>query len=62
MKHFSEKDKLNFINTCNESLSMSEAASKLNMHFNTFKKYAQQFGCYKPNQGGKGKTKNISKQ
>lgn len=62
MKHFSEKDKEFFINTCNESFSMSEAASKLNMHFNTFKRYAEQFGCYKPNQGGKGRTKNISKQ
>ena len=28
-----------------------------NLHFNTFKKYAIEFGCYKPNQSGKGVKK-----
>lgn len=50
-------DKEEFINVCNSSKSMAEAAAKLGMHFNTFKKYAVQFGCYKPNQSGKGITK-----
>lgn len=47
-------DKEEFIKICNESLCMSEAAQKLNLHFNTFKRYAVKFGCYNPNQGGKG--------
>lgn len=47
-------DKDEFIKTCNESLTMAQACAKLNMHFNTFKRYAQQFGCYKPNKGHKG--------
>lgn len=42
---------------CRESKSMAEAASKLDMHFNTFKRYAVKFKCYKPNQSGKGLTK-----
>ena len=43
-----------FIRICNESVSATEAAIKLNMHFNTFKRYALQLNCYKPNQGCKG--------
>lgn len=43
-----------FRKVCLESQTMAIAATKLNMHFNTFKKYAIQFGCYKPNPGGKG--------
>ena len=39
---------------------MALAASKLGLHFNTFKRYAVKFGCYKPNQGGKGLKKNIN--
>ena len=50
-------DKQHFIDVCNTSKSMSEACYKLNMHFNTFKKYAKLFGCYKPNQSGKGINK-----
>jgi hypothetical protein len=50
-------DKEVFIKTCNESLTMSQAASKLNLNFNTFKKYSIKFGCYKPNQSGKGVKK-----
>lgn len=36
------------------SKSMAEAASKLNLHFNTFKRYAIKYNCYQPNQGSKG--------
>ena len=43
-----------FISVCEKSISMSSAASELNLHFNTFKKYAIEFGCYKTNQSGKG--------
>ena len=47
-------NKENFIEVCNNSLTMSEACRKLKLHYNTFKKYAVEFGCYKPNPGGKG--------
>ena len=46
-----------FILTVNESKSMNEAAVKLKMPFATFKRYAVKFGCYTPNQGGKGISK-----
>ena len=46
-----------FIKVCNEELSMAKAASKLGLHFNTFKKYAVKLGCYNPNPSGKGLTK-----
>ena len=48
-----------FIKVCNEELTMARAATKLNLHFNTFKKYALMYGCYKTNQAGKGISKNI---
>ena len=57
MYKFTEEEKKYFIKVCNESISMSQAAAKLNMHFNSFKKYAIQFGCYKTNQSGKGMKK-----
>ena len=44
---------------CLNSNSMAEAAVKLELHFNTFKKYAIKFGCYKTNQSGKGITKIV---
>lgn len=50
-------DKQKFILTVNESNTMSEAAAKLKMPFGTFKRYAVKFGCYQPNQGGKGTSK-----
>jgi len=50
-------NKENFINVCNESISMAQAAAALDMHFNTFQKYAKLFGIYKPNQGLKGANK-----
>jgi len=51
MKHI-DKDK--FIQVCNESLTMSEAARKLKMHLGTFRRYAIKFNCWNPNQSGKG--------
>jgi len=56
MKHFNQND---FIKICQESKSMAEAASKLDLHFNTFKKYAIKFGCYVTNQSGKGTNKIV---
>ena len=47
-------DKNNFIRICDDSDSMAQAAITLGLHFNTFKKYAIKFDCYKPNQSGRG--------
>jgi deoxyadenosine/deoxycytidine kinase len=55
-------DKDLFIKVCNEELTMAKAAARLNLHFNTFKKYALKFECYSPNQSGKGIKKNIQKR
>jgi hypothetical protein len=41
-------------NAIDSSNSMSEASIKLNLHFSTFKRKAEQFGLYSPNQGRKG--------
>jgi len=46
-----------FRKICNESQSMAQAAVKLGIHFNTFKRYAVKFGCYFPNMSGKGMSK-----
>ena len=46
-----------FINVCKESVSMSAAAAKLDLHFGTFKRRALKLGCYETNQGGKGMNK-----
>jgi Zn finger protein HypA/HybF involved in hydrogenase expression len=55
-------DKDLFIKVCVEELTMAKAAAKLNLHFNTFKKYALKFECYFPNQSGKGIKKDIKKR
>lgn len=47
-------DKEEFIRICSECQTMAQASVKLNLHFNTFKRYAKEFGCYFPNQGHKG--------
>jgi hypothetical protein len=57
MKHI-DKDK--FIEVCNSSATMAIACSRLDMHFNTFKRYALKFNCYQPNQGGRGTSKKNS--
>lgn len=54
MKHINEQE---FIKVCQSSLTMAEAARKLGMHYNTFIRWAKKFGCYSPNQGGKGTKK-----
>ena len=50
-------DKQQFIKVCAESDSMASACATLGLHFNTFKKYALKFGCYKTNAPGKGISK-----
>ena len=40
-----------------ESRTMAQAASKLQLAFSTFKRYAEKYGLYEPNQGGKGTLK-----
>jgi ribosomal protein S14 len=47
-------DKEGIIKACKSSLTMAEAARKLNIPHNTFRRYAVQLGVYKPNQGQKG--------
>ena len=56
MKQIDEK---HFREICQNSNSMAEAAVKLELHFNTFKKYALKFDCYNTNQSGKGMNKIV---
>ena len=51
-----------FIEICNQQPTMAKAAVALGLHFNTFKKYAIEYGCYEPNQAGKGIKKDIKKR
>ena len=51
-----------FIETCKQQPTMAKAAVTLGLHFNTFKKYAVEYGCYEPNQAGKGIKKDIKKR
>ena len=44
-------NKEHFIEVCKNSVTMGQAASTLNLHFNTFKRYAVLFNCYNPHQG-----------
>jgi 5-methylcytosine-specific restriction endonuclease McrA len=55
-------DKKTFIEICKKEQSMAKAAACLKLHFNTFKKYALEYGCYSPNQSGKGIKKHINKR
>ena len=48
-----------FINLCNSSQTMSQAAAKLKLHFNTFRRKAVKLNCYNTNQAGVGIKKNI---
>lgn len=48
-----------FIRICLESRSMAQAAAMLGIHYGTFKTYAVKYGCYDPNQSGKGFGKRI---
>ena len=47
------------VKVCKTSLSMSQAAATLNIHFNTLKRLAKLYDCYTPNQGLKGGNKNA---
>ena len=51
-------DIVKFIKVCNESESMSKACATLGLHFNTFKRLAIKYNCYKTNQSGKRIHKN----
>jgi 5-methylcytosine-specific restriction endonuclease McrA len=51
-----------FIEVCKKEQSMAKAAAALGLHFNTFKKYALEYGCYITNQSGKGIKKDIKKR
>lgn len=48
-----------FIEVCEQNPTMARAAAELGLHFNTFRKYAKKYGCYEPNQSGKGTKKNM---
>lgn len=50
-------DDKQFIEVCKSSISMSQAAATLKLHFNTFKRKAIKLGCYETNQGGVGINK-----
>jgi Zn finger protein HypA/HybF involved in hydrogenase expression len=61
-RKISKIPKEEFIKVCEEEPTMARAAAKLNVHFNSFKKYALLYDCYKPNHGAKGTKKNIPKR
>jgi hypothetical protein len=50
-----------FISICKSSSSMAQAAAKLKIHFNSFKRRAIILNCYNTNQSGKGQHKTSSK-
>ena len=44
---------------CASNNSMAKAAAELNIHFNTLKRLAILYNCYRPNQGLRGGNKNA---
>ena len=50
-------NKQDIIDACNTASSMAEAASKFDINFQTFRKYAKELGVWKTNQSGKGGKK-----
>lgn len=42
------------VEACNSSPTMSQAAKKLDLPFKLLRRVAKQYGCFKPNRGGKG--------
>lgn len=57
-KYFTKEFEQKLIETCNNSQSMAQACSIMNINHNTFIKHAKRLNCYKPNQSGKGLKKN----
>ena len=51
---------MNIEESIKSSITMAEAAKKLNMPFMTFKRKAIKAGLYVPNQGAKGVSKNAN--
>ena len=47
------------ISASNNSMSASQAAAMLGIKYDTYKKYAIKYGCFKTNQAGKGLTRNC---
>ena len=63
MKDYLEKrgiTKEEFIRVATESLTCAEACSKLGLKYTTYKRYAEMFECFHPNQSGKGTKKKSS--
>lgn len=56
MENYMISDK-DIILACESSLSMAQAAAKLNIHFNTLKRRATKLGCYVTNKAGVGVAK-----
>ena len=56
-KYNAKEWKERILEACNNSNSMSAAASKLPMNYKTFKRLAVEIGVFDPNQSGKGMTK-----
>ena len=56
-----EQYKDRILKAVESSKSMAEAATKANMAFSTFTRYAKELGVYKPNQAGKGLQKSKKK-
>lgn len=54
MKKIDDKE---FIEICNNSVSMRQAATKMEMSFTSFRRKAMALNCYSPNQGRKGTSK-----
>lgn len=61
-KYITEEWKDRIIEAVNSSITMTEAYTKLGLERKTFKRMAEELGVYKPNQSGKGKTKNNAKR
>jgi len=49
-----------FVKICKESASMSEAARKIGIHYNSFTRIAKKLNCFVTNQSGKGIKKSAN--
>ena len=59
MKDKVTKDEL--VEAINSSITMAQAADKVDLAFTTFKRYAKKHGLYNANQGGKGTRRPLKK-